>query len=113
MKNVLVEKFRGLEVFNFVWKGRLCWIGMDITQLLGYENPSKGIAHCISAEKFEVGKEYDVLKRDELKIFKKMISNEERFSKFIRVPKIVILYEEGLYGILQYSQKDLAIEFKR
>ncbi|WP_170272176.1 BRO family protein [Clostridium tarantellae] len=111
MKDVIVEKFNGEKIYTFLWNDKPCWIAMQVTRVLKYDNSSKAINNCIKAEGFELGVEYEVITGDELKIFKENISSEiERLIRYF--PKLILFFEKGLYGFLQYTEKPVGVAFR-
>lgn len=111
MNHLIIEHFNGIKIYNFVWDNRLCWIAVDIAKLLNYKEPSHSIRLCIERERFIENREYSLLKGEDLKKFKGIIGDDiadnVRYSS-----KLMIFYESGLYGFLQYSDKPVAITFK-
>ena len=58
-----------------------------------------------------MGYEYELLDGEELKVFKETISNELKLEiKYSS--KLVLLYETGLYGFLQYTDKPIGVSFR-
>ncbi|WP_297439512.1 BRO family protein, partial [uncultured Clostridium sp.] len=110
MNDLIRKKFKNKSVFSFVWNGKVCWIGSEIGKMFGYAQPRNGIYDCIRREKFEVGLEYDLLEGEELKEFKEIFSDVLEDFKF--APKIIVLYETGLYGFLGYTEMPLGVEFR-
>ncbi|MGL4739957.1 MAG: BRO family protein [Sarcina sp.] len=86
-------------------------MAVDIAKLLNYKEPSHSISLCIEREMFIENREYSLLKGEDLKKFKGIIGDDiadnVRYSS-----KLMIFYESGLYGFLQYSDKLVAITFK-
>lgn len=110
--DIFIKTFGGEKVYTFMWNGRPCWIATQIADLLDYQNKSKAVLQCIEAEKFDVGYEYEVLVGDNLKFLKKLLTAAG--SSFLKqVPKVIIFYEDGLYGFLQYSEKPIGVEFRK
>ena len=112
MKRLFINSFNGKKVCCVIWKGKPCWVAIQVASLLDYKKPSRSIAHCIKAESFEIGVDYDILAKEELKAFKSLIS-EYDVSLLKQAVKVVILYEEGLYGFLQYTEMPIGIEFRK
>ncbi|MGL4655086.1 MAG: BRO-N domain-containing protein [Sarcina sp.] len=111
MKNKYKDMFNGYEVVSIIWRNKPCWIAVNIAQMLGYTEYSYAISSCLDREKFRVGIEHEILKGEELKEFKKLLGNE--ISKAIKyAPKLIIFYEPGLYGFLQYTEKPLGVTFR-
>lgn len=111
MNNLIVRKFNGNEIHTFMWNNKLCWIATEVVSVFDYISPTKTIQDCIKAEEFEVGEEYEVLKGDALKLFKATTLKVVPSLKY--TSQIVIFYEDGLYGFLQYSDKPIGIAFRK
>ncbi|MGO0904920.1 BRO-N domain-containing protein [Clostridioides difficile] len=113
MKNLIVKEFNGSQIYTFIWKEKSCWIANQIVGLFDYADVSKTIQDCIKAEDFEIEQEYDVLKGNEFNDFvttlnvvaNNIISNKAR--------SITIFYEDGLYGLLQYTDKPIGVQFRK
>ncbi|WP_297523311.1 BRO family protein [uncultured Clostridium sp.] len=110
MNDLIVKEFRDKEFYSLVWNDKPCWVAVDVASLFGYIHKSKPIMNCIRREKFELGIEYDVLDGDELKNFKEVFSEQLGDTKY--APKVIILYEVGLYGFLTYTEMPLGVEFR-
>lgn len=110
--NLMGKDFNGKKVNTFIWDNKPCWIATEIVDIFDYENTSKTINQCIKAEGFEVGFEYEILSGEDLKIFKKATTLAGvTYLKY--VSKLIIFYEDGLYGFLQYTEKPIGIEFRK
>jgi prophage antirepressor-like protein len=114
MNNLIVREFNGTQVHTFMWNNKPCWIANEIVSMFEYADASKTIQQCIEAEQFESGIEYEVLSRENLKAFKNMV-NSQTTSKVVRgnVNQLIIFYEDGLYGFLQYSDKPIGVQFRK
>ncbi|MGL4990512.1 MAG: BRO family protein [Sarcina sp.] len=111
MNDLIIKTFKGNEVFSFIWNNKPCWVATDIADLFGYSQKSRAISDCIIKENFEVGIEYDVLEGERLKCFKEIFKEKLGETKY--APKVVILFEEGIYGFLAYTQMPLGVEFRQ
>ena len=113
MNGKLKKHFNDTEICTFIWNGKPCWAANNIAEMLGYINTSKTIMNCIKREQFicSLNNEYEILVGDDLKLFKGLMDVELR-EKFKYAPKIIIFYEKGLYGYLQYTEKPLGITFR-
>ena len=112
MKRLFINSFNGKDICCVIWKGKVCWVAIQVASLLDYKKPSRSIAHCIKTESFESGVDYDVLAKGELKAFKDLISDYDVLL-LKQAVKVVILYEEGLYGFLQYTEMPIGVEFRK
>ncbi|MGL4452301.1 MAG: BRO family protein [Sarcina sp.] len=110
MHDLLTKRFKEKNLNSFVLDNRPCWIGGDIADYFGYKNKRVAVTECIKKEQFVEGEDYDILEGDTLKLFKEVFAEQVEDYKF--APKIVILYEEGLYGFLGYTEKPLGVEFR-
>lgn len=125
MSNLMIKEFNGNQVHIFMWQGRPCWIANEVVSMFGYADPSSTIGDCIEVEKFENGIEYDVLTKDELRKFKKMVNslvgnfsvsgNELTRKNLVspNTPNLTIFYEDGLYGFLEYTHKPEGVQFRK
>ncbi|MGL4992010.1 MAG: BRO-N domain-containing protein [Sarcina sp.] len=111
MDNIIIENFEGKQVYTFMWNGKICWIASSVLSILGYTDTSKSILQCIEAEDFEIGVEYDHLTGKELKLFKELVCDTIPSLKYCA--RLIIFYEQGLYGFLQFSEKEIAVKFKK
>lgn len=112
MDELIIKEFNDNEIVTLILNNKVCWIAKDIAKVLGYENQSKAVNQCINSEKFECGIEYDVLSGDKLREVKKLIG-VTHMSGLKQIPKLVIFYEEGLYGFINYSELPIGISFRK
>ncbi|HAT4138775.1 BRO-N domain-containing protein [Clostridium perfringens] len=112
MNDLFIKKFNDEEIITLILDNRICWIAKDVAKILNYDDPSKAINQCIKAEKFEYGIEYEVLAGDKLKEVKRLIG-VTHISYLKQTPKLVIFYEEGLYGFINYSKLPIGISFRK
>lgn len=110
MDEIMIRNFDGENIYTFVWNNRPCWIAVDISKVLGYQNKSASIKDYIRKEKFTEGIEYEILDGDKLKLFKEIFNLHMEHIKYS--PKLIILYEQGLYGFLSTSTRPKGIEFR-
>lgn len=110
MNDLIIKTFKEKEIFSFIWNNKPCWLAVDIADLFGYMQKSKAILNCINREKFDIGVEYDVLEGERLKVFKEIFAEQLGDTKY--APKVVIFFEEGLYGFLGYTEMPLGVEFR-
>lgn len=112
MNNLFIKNFNDQKIITLIFDNRICWIAKDIAKVLGYDDSSKAVNQCIKSENFESGVEYEVLYGDKLKELKKLIGVTHT-SYLKQTPKLVIFYEEGLYGFINYSELPLGISFRK
>ncbi|MGL5151423.1 MAG: BRO family protein [Clostridium sp.] len=110
INDLITTKFKNKKVNNLVWNGEICWEGANIAELFGYTQTKRAIYDCIHREKLQEGKHYRTLSGEELKQFKEVFLEVLEDIKY--APKIVILYESGLYRFLAYTKMPLGIEFR-
>ena len=110
-----IKEFNKNKIHVFIWNNKPCWIANEITRAFGYFNSKSVITRCIEAEEFEQGVEYDILKYSELKNFKKALNDTildlEAIGK--NASSLVVFYEDGLYGFLQYTNKPIGVQFRK
>ena len=111
MKSLFTKKFNNQKVCTFIWNGKPCWIAVQIGTLIGYREVSKSISYCMKKEGFEKGVEYEVLGGADLRVFKSLLDMED-LQLIKKAPKLVIFYEEALYGFLQFTEKPIGVEFR-
>lgn len=110
MNDLITRKFKERYLNSLIWENEICWVGVDIVEYFGYTQKRKAIYDCIKTEKLKEGKDYKTLSGEELKAFKEIFSDVLEDIKF--APKIIILYESGLYRFLAYTKMPLGIEFR-
>ncbi|MGL5577346.1 MAG: BRO-N domain-containing protein [Sarcina sp.] len=109
---VFIDEFCGQKVLTIIYDGRVCWLAIQMATILQYEEPSKAISYCIKNEEFDKGIDYDILSGTKLKEFKNAFKNyDDEILKF--VPKVIIFYEDGLFGFLQFSHKPLGSKLRK
>jgi prophage antirepressor-like protein len=119
MNDLIVKEFNGKQIHTFIWNGKPCWIANEIVSMFDYVDPSATISQCIESEEFEPSVEYEVLTKEDLKIFKNMINEltkvklvtSELLNKY--ASSVTIFYEDGLYGFLQYTDKPIGVKFRK
>lgn len=110
VSDLITGIFNGKKIDCLLWKGKVCWNGSNIAEVFGYIQTRRAVQDCIKAERLQEGKDYKTLTGEELKEFKEVFSEVLEDIKF--APKIVILYESGLYRFLAYTKMPLGIEFR-
>lgn len=110
MNDLLVKEFEGKQICNFIWRDKPCWVALDVAEVLGYKDKSRAINATVRRENFKLEKEYSILSDEDLKEFKAVFSDYLKDFKYS--PKIIIFYEEGLYGFLAASRMDKGVEFR-
>lgn len=110
MNDLLVKNFEGEVIYNFIWKNKPCWIALSIAKAIGYKDKSTAITAIIKRENFKLEKEYTILAGESLKEFKNIF--DDYLKDFKYSPRIIVLYEEGLYGFLAASRMDKGVAFR-
>ncbi|MGL4760135.1 MAG: BRO family protein [Sarcina sp.] len=110
VNDLITKEFKNKSFNNLIWDGEVCWFGIEVTEFFGYSGRGKALFDCIKAEKLVEGKHYKTLVGEELKEFKEVFAEVLEEVKF--APKVVILYESGLYRFLAYTKMPLGIEFR-
>lgn len=113
MNNLIIENFNGHPLHTIIWNGKTCWIASEIGEILNYSNISKIISNCIENEGFENTIEYEILRKENLKDFIATLRDSSNILMNTKIRNLAILYEEGLYGFLQYSKSNIALLFKK
>lgn len=112
--NIITREFEGHAVHTFAWNGKPCWIASEIVSLFGYADKSKTIQQCIDAEDFEPNIEYDILRGKPLREFKSQVQDGTTVKVVAsRISQLIIFYEDGLYGFLQYTEKPVGVRFRK
>lgn len=110
-RKYLETEFNGMIIHSFIFEGKTTWVASKIVESFGYKDISKTIYQCINTEVFERGTEFDILIDDRLKEFKRIAV--ELIPSLKYVARLVIFYEAGLYGFLQFSKKPEAAMFQQ
>ncbi|WP_297438659.1 BRO family protein, partial [uncultured Clostridium sp.] len=110
MNDLIIGDFEDRKIYSFVWRNKPCWVAIDIARIIGYKDESTTITSLIKREGFKKGQEYEVLSSEILKEFKEVFAEYIDHLKYS--PKIVIFYEEGLYGFLAASRMKKGVEFR-
>ena len=114
MKKVFIDTFCGQEVLTTIWDGNPCWFASKIAEILDYDDPSKAIAYCLKVEEFDVGIDYEILSGTKLKEFKSLLKeNDVDIESLKYVSKLIIFYEDGLFGFLQFSHKPIGAKLRK
>ncbi|MGL4741383.1 MAG: BRO family protein [Sarcina sp.] len=113
MSNLIIKNFNGYKLHTFIWEGNLCWIASEVAKILNCTNVSKTLSKCIKQDGFEEKIEYEVLRKDRLKNFVNSIKESSNTIVNNKIRNLTILYEDGLYGFLQYNNNDISRNFKK
>ena len=113
MNNLITQNFNGYEIHTFIWNEKPCWIASEIAEVLNYTNISQILSRCTKLDDFEEGIEYEILRKDKLKDFVDNINISTHTFVNNKTRNLIILYEYGLYGFLQYSKTPTNRAFKK
>ncbi|MGL4760136.1 MAG: BRO family protein [Sarcina sp.] len=110
INDLVTREFKNQKIRSLIREGKVCWNGAEIANFFGYTQTRRAVYDCIQRENLQEGRDYETLVGEELKEFKEVFSEILGDMKF--APKIVILYESGLYRFLAYTKMPLGIEFR-
>ncbi|WP_342494106.1 hypothetical protein [Bacillus sp. FSL R5-0447] len=123
LKNFSVES--GKELFIFEYQGRTATISTELLAFEGYTHPKKAWNDVKERECFETGYEFETLEGEELKRFKNTIKQSDDLTQVVTnsvttlydqyksVPRIDIVFEEGIFGTMYASNSGHATHFKK
>lgn len=115
----------GKKLFIFKWNDKIATIAPELMAFEGYKDAKSSWRDNKKSQEFDLDIEYHTLKDEELKEFKKIISDSHDLSivvgtnpttlyeQYKSVPQLDIVYEEGIYGIMYSSGSNHAIQFKK
>lgn len=112
VESLVVGSFNSSNICTFVMNQRPCWIGITVAELFGYENSTKAISRCIKKESLKIGTDYDVLTKIDLYKFKQILL-KQGYDRFNKAPRLIILYEEGVKALADYTNKPIGNEFRK
>ncbi|MCY8499752.1 hypothetical protein P8917_09345 [Bacillus atrophaeus] len=123
LKKFSVES--GKELFIFEYQGRTATISTELLAFEGYTHPKKAWNDIKERECFETGYEFETLEGEELKRFKNTIKQSDDLTQVVTnsvttlydqyksVPRIDIVFEEGIFGTMYASNSGHATHFKK
>ncbi|MGL4760603.1 MAG: BRO family protein [Sarcina sp.] len=103
MENDYVDLLTELAI-KMKWKDKDVWVAKKVSEVLGYENPSKAVNYFLTASGLLENEDYIVLSKNDLREFKDRLSAME-INEFRQSPKLVLFYESGLVEFLRYRNK--------
>ena len=103
MGNDYVDLLRE-EVIKLEWNGEVVYVAKEVSELLGYDNPSKAVNYFLTSSGLLESEDYIVLSKNDLREFKDRLVAME-ISEFRQSPKLVLFYESGLVEFLRYRNK--------
>lgn len=122
-----IEKFTegNKTLFLFELDGKVATIAPELLAFEGYKDVTSSWRDIKKREEFEENFEYKTLQGEELKVFKDILSNTQDLSlvlgespktlyeKYLRVPSLDIVLEEGIFGVMYSSNSGHANKFKK
>lgn len=121
--NFSIDENRNLFLFEL--DGKVATLASELMSFEGYKDVRKAWHNIKTREEFEEGFEYISLSDDNLKIFKKSILEGNDSPSLVanlattlkqqywRVPTLDIVLEEGIFGVMHYSNSGHANRFKK
>ncbi|MGL5066503.1 MAG: BRO family protein [Sarcina sp.] len=103
MENDYVDLLTELAI-KMKWKGKDVWVAKKVSEVLGYENPSKVVNYFLTASGLFENEDYIVLSKNDLREFKDRLLAMD-INEFRQSPKLVLFYESGLVEFLRYRNK--------
>ncbi|WP_297520233.1 Bro-N domain-containing protein [uncultured Clostridium sp.] len=95
------------EEIRRVWEGKSCYIAKEVAEIFGHEQPSKAISRAIKYDGLASGEDYDVLTKENLKVFKGRVSGKG--YDISKAPSLTILYESGMDKFIRYLNRVLFV----
>ncbi|MBU5245284.1 hypothetical protein KQI37_06175 [Bacillus halotolerans] len=125
MSNIIKFASNENELYLFEIEGKTATISTELMEFEGYKDPRSAWRDVKKKEDFEQRYEYITLKDEELRYFKENILKNHDLSevvgkttttlyeKYKSVPSLDIVLEEGIYGVMNYSNSGHAKQFKK
>lgn len=126
MNNIV--KFTGEEgkdLYLFELDGKIATIAPELMAFEGYANPKKSWNDVKEREDFEEDYEYKTLHGDNLKYFKEILKQSDDltmvvtemvttlYDQYKSVPRLDIVFEDGIFGVMYSSNSGHANKFKK
>jgi len=122
-----IEKFTegSKTLFLFQLDGKVATIAPELMAFEGYASPKKSWNDIKEREDFEEGYEYKTLQGNDLKVFKEILKGSDDLSlvvtemvttlyeQYKSVPRLDIVFEEGIFGTMYSSNSGHANKFKK
>lgn len=115
----------GKELYLFELDGKIATIAPELLAFEGYANPKKSWNDVKEREEFEEDYEYKTLQGEDLKVFKSVLKESDDLSlvvtemvttlydQYKSVPRLDIVLEEGIFGVMYASNSNHASKFKK
>lgn len=125
MSNIIkFDAGNGKELFLFELDGKIATIAPELMAFEGYANAKQSWNDLKKREDFEEGFEFKTIQGEELKIFKELLSSYDLFTlvsekhttlenQYKSVPRLDIVLEEGIFGVMYASNSGHANKFKK
>lgn len=122
-----IEKFTegSKTLFLFELDGKVATIAPELMAFEGYKDVTSSWRDVKNREEFEEGFEFKTLKSNDLKVFKEILLNTQDLSlvlgdlpktlyeQYKSVPRLDIVFEEGIFGTMYSSNSGHANKFKK
>ncbi|MCP4606364.1 MAG: hypothetical protein GY847_38610, partial [Proteobacteria bacterium] len=113
----LTSEFDGQSITTITYKGRLCWLAVEIGRALGYSNKGSRLAGKISeswSEELIEDKDYQYLRGAELSEFKRVLDVLPGSGRtYSKAPQMLLLFEPGLHFVLLKTNKPIGAKLRR
>lgn len=126
MSNIIKFSDGNRELFIFKWNGKIATIAPELMAFEGYANAAKSWFDIKEREGFEEEFEFETLQGDKLKAFKEFLKSQSKdlyslvtdsvktlYDQYKSVPRLDIVFEEGIYGVMYSSNSGHANKFKK
>ena len=126
MSNIIKFSDGNKELFIFEWDSKIATIAPELTAFEGYTNAAKAWFDIKEREEFEEKFEFETLQGDKLKTFKEFLKSQSKdlyslvtdsvktlYDQYKSVPRLDIVFEEGIYGVMYSSNSGHANKFKK
>lgn len=104
--------FNGMWVTAYNFRGRICWIAQEVGRGIGYTREGFLAAFAGWSSELIQGKDFDVLRGDELREFKGLLDAEAKVTS-ARISQLTILYEPGFYLVCFRTHLALGVKLRR
>ncbi|WP_423734327.1 hypothetical protein ACO9S3_08345 [Bacillus velezensis] len=125
MNEILKFTTQGNDLYLFKLDGKPATLAPELMAFEGYKDSRRAWHDIKEKEEFEEKYEYITLKGDDLKHFKDNILKNNDHAKVVgkttttlydqykSVPRLDIVLEEGIFGVMHYSNSGHANQFKK
>lgn len=125
MNNIIKFTVDEKELYLFELDGKVATIAPELLAFEGYKDVTSSWRDIKSREEFEEGFEYKTLQGDDLRDFKRILSDSQDltlvvgnspktlYEQYKSVPRLDIVLEEGIFGTMYASSSNHANKFKK